>query len=309
MLKYLDWRWYAVSPCPTANTDASIRILYIQAIIYFAVAPIFMIIIKETRHSVILRRIAKSKGIHTPADHTAADWKSWATWQAAIIRPVQMLLTEPAVFFPTMWSAFSLGTIFLFTQSIGQVYSQLYGWSESSQGLVLSAIAVGQVLGCLVQLFQDDLYFKSAKRNTECPGTPIPEARLYLTIPGTIIVAAGFFIYAWTSYSSMPWIAPTIGLGCVGFGSYTIVLAVAYWLTDAYPKYGASSFAAGVLGENAVASFLPFSTRQMYTTLGLQWASSLLGFVALVMTVIPIVFLIYGRTIRERSRFIASAGY
>ena len=95
----------------------------------------------------------------------------------------------------------------------------------------------------------------------------------------------------------------------VGFGSYTVILAVAMYVTDAYAKYASSALAGIAMGENLVAAFLPLSTRIMYTTLGFQWASSLLGFIALVMTLIPMALLFYGRRIRDRSPFMITASY
>lgn len=41
----------------------------------------------------------------------------------------------------------------------------------------------------------------------------------------------------------------------------------------------------------------------MYMNLGVAWASSLLGFIALLMAGIPFVFLMYGQAIRKRSPF------
>ncbi|KAH0533501.1 Ascochitine biosynthesis cluster MFS transporter, partial [Trichoglossum hirsutum] len=41
----------------------------------------------------------------------------------------------------------------------------------------------------------------------------------------------------------------------------------------------------------------------MFKRLGVNWAASLLGFVALAMIPIPIAFYIYGAKIREKSKF------
>lgn len=41
----------------------------------------------------------------------------------------------------------------------------------------------------------------------------------------------------------------------------------------------------------------------MYNRLGVSWATSLLGFLSLVMTVIPFVFIRYGDYIRAHSKF------
>jgi hypothetical protein len=44
----------------------------------------------------------------------------------------------------------------------------------------------------------------------------------------------------------------------------------------------------------------------MYEGIGTQWATSILGFVALIMVPIPFAFYKYGPKIRERSKFAQS---
>lgn len=46
----------------------------------------------------------------------------------------------------------------------------------------------------------------------------------------------------------------------------------------------------------------------MYARLGYQWASSLLGFIALACCAIPFVFWVWGAKIREKSRFAYAGG-
>jgi hypothetical protein len=102
-----------------------------------------------------------------------------------------MLITEPVVLSFGLWSAFCVGTAFMFTQSIVQVYTGLYSWDYFSTGVVQSAVVVGELLGLLASIYQDELYFASIPKNTETPGRPIPEARLYLSIPGSFIGLTG----------------------------------------------------------------------------------------------------------------------
>lgn len=118
------------------------------------------------------------------------------------------------------------------------------------------------------------------------------------------------FVYAWTSYPFLPWIAPAIGLTMVGVGIQVVVSAVADYIEDAYAAsaYTGSAISAVAAGENIVAGFLPLAAQSMYTTLGFQWASSLLGFVALVLSLAPVVFVWKGRLFRERSPFMRSEG-
>jgi hypothetical protein len=114
-------------------------------------------------------------------------------------------------------------------------------------------------------------------------------------------------VYAWTAYPFVPWIAPAIGLVMVGYGIDVVILAIADYVVDAYAKYAGSAVAAIVLGENLFAAFLPLAAQSMYANLGFHWASSLLGFLALGLSLAPVCILIWGRKLRERSPFMKEA--
>lgn len=294
-----SWRW----------------IFYIQIIIYVALFPIFWFTVQETRGTVILRRRAKQlrnttgEKIYTETELNAPPLYNRLARSA--VRPIMLLFTEPVLFASTLWSAFSFGTVFLFTQSVAQVFSTLYEWEEYSISYVQGAVVIGEGLGWIATLYGTHLYLKSASRNTECPGEPIPEARLYVSIFGSFVgIVGGMFVYAWTSYPEFPWIAPAIGLAMVGFGIMTVVTAVADYITDAYAAsdYAGSAISAVAFGENNVAAFLPLAAQSMYTNLGFQWASTLLAFLALLLGVAPLVFIWKGRWFREKSPFMQSGG-
>jgi hypothetical protein len=109
-------------------------------------------------------------------------------------------------------------------------------------------------------------------------------------------------MYGWSIFQPY-WIVTAIGLALTGFASIVIVNAASIYVTDAYSDYAASAIAAVAFGENTFAAFLPLAAKPMYHRLGYQWASSLLGFVALALTLAPIALLWKGQTIRSRSKF------
>lgn len=291
------------------------RIFYIELIIYGVFFPISVICLKETRGNVILRRRAKKIRATTGQKaYTYDDLhgpKLSTVLYVAIKRPLYMFCTEFVVFAFTMWSAFSTGLLYLFTQSSGQVYTALYGWPDYSTGYVQGSIVIGMIVGFFVWwVVQKPLYFASAPRNTEDPGLPIPEARLYTAIFGAMIgMGGGMFVYAWTSYPSIHWIGPSLGLGMVGFGINIVVIAIAEYVTDCYSKFASSAVAVVACGENVFAAFLPLAAASMYTNLGFQWASSLLAFLALLLGCAPIFIFFKGKTIRSKSPFIREAKY
>jgi DHA1 family multidrug resistance protein-like MFS transporter len=57
-----------------------------------------------------------------------------------------------------------------------------------------------------------------------------------------------------------------------------------------------------------VGSVFPLFTRQMFDNLGIQWAGTLLGCLAVVMIPIPVLFLFFGRRLRRMSRLVPADG-
>lgn len=78
----------------------------------------------------------------------------------------------------------------------------------------------------------------------------------------------------------------------------------ALYLVDVYgPLNGASAMAANGLLRYALGAAFPLFTVQMYDKLGIPWATSLLGFLSLLMLPIPWVFFKYGPKIRQKSAY------
>lgn len=220
-----------------------------------------------------------------------------------------MLFTEFVISAFILWSSFCFGTVFIFTQSVAQVFSELYGWNEYQTGLVQIAAVIGEALGYAACLIQNRYLFQlSGKYNHEETDRPTHEGRLYLSIFGSFVgLSGGYFIYAWTSYPSIPWIGPTIGLGMVGFGVMTVVQAVVCYVIDSYASHAGSAVAANAFGESMFAAFLPLATLRMYradTGMDFHWASSFLGFMALLLSCVPIVLVFTGKKVRRKSPFI-----
>ena len=195
-----------------------------------------------------------------------------------------MLCTEPMVTVAAIWSSFMMGTIYLFTQSVEQVFVSLYNWTPIQAGYVQIAIVIGEIFGLIGVAINNYLYFASKRTNKEQPGQPLPEARLYTAVPGGIFVTLGMLLYGWTSFSHLPWIAPCFGLALAGAGAVWVVNSLVDYMVDSYTFYAASAMGAMGLGEFLSIAFLPLAAQSMYTNLGFHWASSLLAFISLGLT-------------------------
>ncbi|KAF2201867.1 MFS multidrug transporter-like protein [Delitschia confertaspora ATCC 74209] len=288
-------------------------IFYIQIIYNAGLIPIFYLILKETRGDVILAKRAKTlrKSTKRPI-YALSELNHPSTIELLKIsfkRPTKMLLTEPVVTFFTLWISFAWGILFLFFSSVVQTFSTNYNFSTMQTGLVQLAITVGALIGTLINPLQDYLYLRTAEKNIEKPGRPIPEGRLYTSVAGSLLFTGGLFMYGWSSRPSVPWIVPTIGVAIVGIGIYSIYMGVVNYLIDAYEKYAASALSAASLGRNVFGAFLPLASYSLFENLGYGWAGSLLGFIGLALSAVPVVLVLKGREIRAKSPFMREATY
>jgi hypothetical protein len=122
---------------------------------------------------------------------------------------------------------------------------------------------------------------------------------------GVFGISGGMFTYAWTSYPNIPWIAPAISLTMIGAGSVLVVSGVTDYVVDGYSHYAGSAMGAVATGENIFSAFLPLATFSMYKNLGLNWASTLLAFVSLVLSLVPTLMFVWGKEFRARSTFMS----
>ncbi|PLB38859.1 putative MFS multidrug transporter [Aspergillus candidus] len=295
--KESPWRW----------------IFYIQIIYNAALIPVFWLLLKETREDVILskraKKIRQETGRPVYARAEINHQSVLKLLQVSFERPTRMLLTEPVVAFFTLWISFAWGILFLFFSSVVQTFSHNYGMNTLQTGMIQLAISVGALIGTLINPLQDWIYLRTASRNPEKPGHPIPEARLYTSIPGSLLFTGGLFWYGWSSFPHVPWIVPTMGIAATGLGIYSIYMAVVNYLTDSYEKYAASALSAASLGRNTFGAFLPLASYQLFENLGYGWAGSLLGFIGAALSVVPIVLVIKGPAIRARSPFMREATF
>ena len=79
--------------------------------------------------------------------------------------------------------------------------------------------------------------------------------------------------------------------------------ALLNYLIDNYTTYASSANAASSITRQLMGAALPFAAVPMYRNLGVAWASSLLGFVAAAMSLIPFAFWVFGERILKRSKW------
>ena len=94
-----------------------------------------------------------------------------------------------------------------------------------------------------------------------------------------------------------------IGIGLTGFGFTTIFQAALNYIVDTFTRYAASAVAANSFLRSMFAGAFPLFIGPMYHNVGVDWASTIFGCVAVLLVPVPFIFFLYGRSIRARGQW------
>lgn len=92
---------------------------------------------------------------------------------------------------------------------------------------------------------------------------------------------------------------PIFGLFLMGVGLCAVFQGCLVYIVDCYTKFAASGIAANNTVRNWFGGVFPLFTLQMYNALGPGWATSILGFVALILWPFCFIFFVYGHRLRQ----------
>jgi MFS family permease len=251
----------------------------------------------------------------------------------SVSRPFHLLVTEPVVFFFSLWVSFAWGILYLTFGSVPLVFARQYGWGVEQSGRVFIAMIAGSLLSTPIGIWQDRILQNprwqpdevmpvedesgSPKRRqragfwnflrTHFPATA-PESRLYFTCLTATLLPIGLYLFGFASRPSVSPAAPAAAVGLATMGIYAVYLATFNYLADTYHKYASSALAAQSCCRNLLGGVFPLVVGSLIPNLGEARAGGLLGGIATALTVVPFVLVFFGERIRRRSR-IASVSY
>ncbi|KKZ67332.1 hypothetical protein EMCG_06981 [[Emmonsia] crescens] len=217
-----------------------------------------------------------------------------------LFRPFQLLFLEPIVLLFSIYMSILYGLLYMFFIAFPIVYQQGKGYSAGITGLMFIPLAIGVLMSACCAPLVNSHYIKLSQKYG---GKPPAEIRLIPMMMSCWCIPIGMFIFAWTSYSHLHWIGPTLGGLPVGFGFIFLYNSCNNYLVDTYQHQAASALAAKTFLRSMWGASVVLFTRQMYTKLGYQWASSLIAFLALACCAIPFGFYYKGEAIRRHSKY------
>lgn len=214
----------------------------------------------------------------------------------ALVRPFTLNFTEPMVFLLNLYIALIYGLLYVWFESFVIVFVGIYGFSLGEEGLAYLGILVGAFV--VIAPYFCYLYWGLEPMFDE-NGNVQPEKRLIPTMVGCFCIPICLFWFGWTSRESVHWIVPIIGSSFFSIGAFLLFNSILNYLPDAYPEYAASVLAGNDLMRSSFGAGFPLFASAMYHNLGVDWASSTLGFLAIAFIPIPFVLYKYGATLRK----------
>ncbi|KAL8921584.1 MAG: hypothetical protein Q9172_003943 [Xanthocarpia lactea] len=296
--KYLRWTWS----------------IWIQLIVGVAVQAAHLLIVPETRTTIMMNKIAKKRrasgqqpNIYGPDEIRPFKQRFSAkeilvTW----IRPFRMFLTEPIVLTLSLLSGFSDALIFMFIQSFALVYEQWH-FGLIAIGLAFIPLLIGYFLAWFV-------FVPSIKRNIrQREANPQDEkaqyeSRLWFLLFTAPCLPLGLIGFAWTSGGPpIHWMGSMVFAAIVGIANYSIYMATIDYMICAYGPYSASATGGNGWARDFLAGVLTLPAVPFFTNIGgerhLEIASTILSAISFVLVIAVYVIYWYGPVLRKRSPF------
>ena len=195
----------------------------------------------------------------------------------------------------TIYMSLVYGVLYITFFAYPYAFVLVRGWDPASASLPFLALLVGILLACIaLSVFTTTWYqrrFIATKRLN-------PEDRIPPIFVGSLLLPAGLFWFAWTS-QLRSWVPQVLSGVLIGAGIILIYMSSIVYLIDVYLFNANSALAINTFVRSLVAAAFPLMSLRMYNSLGVEWATSLLGFLCVAMIPFPCIFWWYGRKIRS----------
>lgn len=285
----LGWRWTA----------------WMTMILTGLFGAIGLICIRETSAARILqvraKRLRKQTGdqsLHSKADEKPLTFSRFMT--VYLIRPFVMLALEPILGLITAYMSFLYGVLYLLFVAYPFSFRNERGWSLGVSSLPFAAFIVGITVGAATMAYSTRTNFTRAFKKY---GKVIPEERLPPVIINAIALPIGLFWFAWTSDPDITWVPQVIASGVLGMSMLVTFWQCINYVIDCYGFYSNSAISVNTFIRSIAGAVFPLFAWDMYEKLGVNWATSLLGFICAAFVPVPVLFYYYGARIRAKSRF------
>lgn len=175
--QYKGWRW-------TQWVTIFIGVVYYGSVL----------LTQETYKKIILARRAKKLGVEGPPQPSPKTWMFWKMmFTVTLFRPIHMLISEPIVFFLSLYNSFTFSVLFAYFGSYPYIFESVYGFNQWQTGLAFLGVLIGVFLAVGITVAIDrKVYMRKWHQAIEQGKVAAaPEHRLYAAMFGSFGVVIG----------------------------------------------------------------------------------------------------------------------
>ncbi|KAF2476396.1 major facilitator superfamily transporter [Lindgomyces ingoldianus] len=278
--------------------------------IIWMAGPVFLLFfffLPETQPSTILlhraARLRKVSGNEKIRSQTEIDRRGISLGSIvieAIVKPIEITIKDPAVFFVNVYTALTYGIYYSFFEVFPLVYPVMYGFNVGETGIVFVCIIVGCFIAMAIYFSYLHFYVIPSILKS---GLGPQEFWLRPSLLASIGPTVGLFIFGWTARASIHWIVSVIGITIYATSVYIIMQCIFTYVPMSYPQYAASLFAGNDFCRSLFAFGAVLFSRPMYINLGVGKGISLLGGLSVMGIIGMWLLYFYGSRLRARSKF------
>ncbi|KAK0702160.1 MFS multidrug transporter [Lasiosphaeris hirsuta] len=297
MTQYTTWRWCFFTIVITNIT--------VQIFAFFFLRETYPPRILFLKAQAMRERSGNQK-FQTEWEQSENDRTLLGLLRITLSRPWVMLGTQPIIQVLAVYQAFNFGTLYLLISGFPALWEGWYGMPRGDATLNYISLAVGSLIGVNICGPATDRVYASLKRHHGIsenePG--LPEFRVPLMIPASIISPCGIFLFAWSAQTKLHFLIPNLGAAIFAGSSIISYQCISAYISDSYSLHSASASAACSFLRSTLAFCFPLFVPALFGQLGYGWGGSVVGLASVVLGIpAPWVIWVYGRRLRQSGRF------
>jgi hypothetical protein len=234
----------------------------------------------------------------------------WKRMQISLVRPFVMIFHEPVILLWTIYLSVVYVILFGFLASFTYIFQDNYGLSQGITGLLFLGIEIGTLLASVILtpfVYQKAKKYlatlKTAALETTATNRLQPEFFLWYSMLGAPAIPISLFWMGWTATPNISMWSPIAASVLFGWGNLSIFVSTCLYMIDTYETYAASALTINTFVRYTASGAMIQASISMYENMGVNWALTLLGSIAVVLAAVPYIFYRYGPWIRSNSIF------
>ncbi|OSS48115.1 hypothetical protein B5807_06534 [Epicoccum nigrum] len=289
------------------------QVLLMAGVLAVVAEILFLTCFRETYKMAILhRRIARLKRESgefkaeplTPKNRQEDLQKIWH----ALTRPFAVLFGSGVLMSLSLQASISFSFFYVMSISLPSILQETYGFNPAETGAAFIIFSVGSLLSVLLcNSFLDRIYIWLRNRSPDPEDQGKPEYRLPLAVLGAVLLPFSVTGYGWIAHLKLPVPLLLASVALLDFTLLTNIIPLQAYVVDACGLYSASAMTGVIVTRCLMGTFLPLATEPLHQYLGYGWGFTVLGGVALAVSVVPIAVLRYGSEWRQRSEYTRDA--